>query len=668
MSNPPFKLSNPAIDLSIAAGLAVMAALWFTLTSHHGIELRDEGHILRLSALTADGALVHRDFSDVYGPGVYGFGAWALSAADGGIAGVRSALIGVKALLVMIVFGIALRIAGRGWAIFAGFLAIAFWGRSVWNLNTPYASLLTLPLLCAGLYFVVLGIPRRSRACFALTGALVGIAFFFKHSLAIYGGIGLGLAIWAGAMFSKAPREPSPQTARDDRSLLIAWLAAGAVALLPVAHLIAPADYLLHFLVLHAFVGAVALAIFLRGAAVGPAELLRHWLAPYVAAGLGVVALGAIPYLVSGSLARTYDDMFRLPLELVNYYEPVRIAGLFEFALLAGVGLAVWSALAGIGARRGRAIGLLSAALVAFAGSWFFMPEELRVIIGNDAGALRGPQLSWDQGLWRLPNLLISAQHSILLFLALVVFGPKLWVEDEAGARARRAIPVLLFGAFLCFALFPRVSLNEWILMGPQAFLIAIVCWGVHRSVAARASRRGSVAAALVVAAIPIWLAIDPVLITSRRLDSQQAHTPVEFERGRGLVIARDALARARFEEFDVLIEWFERVTPGDAPVLLLTNQEMVLFATGRPPAFPEHETSFFLAGWNMLPESRIAEIDVDELLERLDSGAVVFVVDRDDHQAESFRHAFPDLVAGVQERSRAVARIGRYVVSRIGG
>jgi quinoprotein glucose dehydrogenase len=49
---------------------ALVAALWFSLTATHGLELRDEGHILLRSQRVLEKSLPNRDFADVYGPGV----------------------------------------------------------------------------------------------------------------------------------------------------------------------------------------------------------------------------------------------------------------------------------------------------------------------------------------------------------------------------------------------------------------------------------------------------------------------------------------------------------------------------------------------------------------------------------------------------------------------
>ena len=149
----------------------------------------------------------------------------------------------------------------------------------------------------------------------------------------------------------------------------------------------------------------------------------------------------------------------------------------------------------------------------------------------------------------------------------------------------------------------------------------------------------------------------------------------IDAARARGLTVSNIEMGidplipdMARVDEFDELVAWFEQAEPRDAPIMLLTNQEMLLFATGRPPAFPEYETTFFLAGWQMMPESRTRQIDHDDLIARLESAPAIFVVDRDDRQAQSFRETFPELVEEVLARAREEVRIGGYVVSRIGG
>ena len=56
-------------DLLTALALFALAVGYFSLTATRTFDLRDEGYLLGRSAQVAAGAVPHRDFSDVYGPG-----------------------------------------------------------------------------------------------------------------------------------------------------------------------------------------------------------------------------------------------------------------------------------------------------------------------------------------------------------------------------------------------------------------------------------------------------------------------------------------------------------------------------------------------------------------------------------------------------------------------
>ena len=59
------------LDGAVAGALFFGSLAYFGLTLARVLELQDEGYFHVLSSLVANGAVPHRDFSDLYGPGPY---------------------------------------------------------------------------------------------------------------------------------------------------------------------------------------------------------------------------------------------------------------------------------------------------------------------------------------------------------------------------------------------------------------------------------------------------------------------------------------------------------------------------------------------------------------------------------------------------------------------
>ncbi len=59
-----------AFDLFTVVVLFVVALAYFSLTLDRTFNLRDEGYLLRMSSRVARGEIPHRDFYELYGPGV----------------------------------------------------------------------------------------------------------------------------------------------------------------------------------------------------------------------------------------------------------------------------------------------------------------------------------------------------------------------------------------------------------------------------------------------------------------------------------------------------------------------------------------------------------------------------------------------------------------------
>ena len=96
-------------DSWITLALILFSVGYSSLTFTRTLDLRDEGYLLGRSLEVADGAVPHRDFSDVYGPGVFALSAVALNLGEGRILDVRLLVALFKALAVAASFWLARR-------------------------------------------------------------------------------------------------------------------------------------------------------------------------------------------------------------------------------------------------------------------------------------------------------------------------------------------------------------------------------------------------------------------------------------------------------------------------------------------------------------------------------------------------------------------------------
>jgi hypothetical protein len=97
--------------------------------------------------------------------------------------------------------------------------------------------------------------------------------------------------------------------------------------------------------------------------------------------------------------------------------------------------------------------------------------------------------------------------------------------------------------------------------------------------------------------------------------------------------------------------------------VLLLGNEELLLYASGRRHLFPEHAAFLLWAGFAMLPEAQLRELDGDAMLERLQHTPETLVIQSRDAYADRIRAALPRLTAHVQEHYRPVRSFGKHTV-----
>lgn len=635
--------------------LFALAFGYASLTLTRTLDLRDEGYLLSRAAAVAAGAVPHRDFRDVYGPGVFSLTGVVLSLFDGRILAVRVLVALAKAGAVAAGFAMASRLAPRWIALLASLCSIAWWGRSSANLNAPYAALFTIPLALAATAVAMRSLERRSVRGLVVAGLLAGLAMLFKQSLGVMLAYGLALSL-VGVGWLEAPE----RAGRARVGLVAWWLACGVAVLLPVGRYLDLPGYLLHFLPFHAVLVAVAWAA--RRRAPDLRALWRERLLPFVA-GAAVAPAGVILfYAAAGGLGELVHDMFVLPLSLRHYALAVAPPPAALAVLLGGVVCLATAGLLGLAGRPARAAAFAGAGVVGLATSRFAIPTDLPRLFEANVLLARAP--------FALEGVLLP----VLLLAGLALAARELSGSPPDGtpSRAGRAavVPTLVVSSLLCFEVFPRAGHNLWILHGALAPLLALVLarWLERAGPAARIRARGRLrwtAAAGLVAMLPVWLVAPiarPVLLPDQPRSERR---PVALPRAQGIALDARTAEAMYLTDVEALVSWLATVPPADAPLLMLTNEEMVPFLSGRALLFPERRYALFLAGWGMLPGAEMRTLDTPAMLTRLRDAREVLVVYRPDPTAANLRRAMPRLRDYVEKNFDLVARFGPYRVLR---
>ena len=173
------------------------------------------------------------------------------------------------------------------------------------------------------------------------------------------------------------------------------------------------------------------------------------------------------------------------------------------------------------------------------------------------------------------------------------------------------------------------------------------------------------VAAAGIVLLLPAW-GVAPIVLPVVLPDEPRAvRRPLALEGTRGLSLGERQIAREHLRDVEELVAYLATVDPPDAPILLLTNEEMIAFLSGRPRLFGDHGYSLFLAAWGMLPRVHSRELDTEAARARLQQARDVLVVHRVDPTAANLRRALPKLSAVIEREFDVVARFGVYRVLR---
>jgi hypothetical protein len=495
----------------VALLLFAIALGYFSLTLHHTFSLNDEGYLLHMSSRVARGEVPHRDFIDIYGPGVLSVTSLALWLGDERILAVRWLLALFKAGAVVITFHILRRLTPRRVAALGALLATAYWGRASINLNSPYAAVYTVPICLLALVLLQRAGERRSPRAYLAVGCAAGLAIVFKQSLGVMNACALALAIWASAMLDdggkgvdagqQPGRDVAPARLRFRLPVLVAWAAAAAAVVVPTLGYIEPRSYVLHILPIHLLMAVTFLGVAREGLGSEPGTIFRRRFLPYLA-GLALVLapVGAV-YLWWGSLSSLIWNMFILPHSLRNYFVPSALPS-SSVSLFAMGGIALVAAtLLALRERRAPALACAGVGTVLLALAIFVVPDQ-------------DPRLYTLPVVWRTGVIFDWILSTAILLGAMLLIARAVFdrTRPESAQTIRLLLPLAFVQAFLCFQVFPRAGGNVWIEQGVMVPLLVYLAHRAYRWGAQGIRGRGRlVGAALASAAIPAWL-VAPVV------------------------------------------------------------------------------------------------------------------------------------------------------------
>jgi len=647
-------------DFVTALVLFALALAYFSLTARRTLDLRDEGYLMSRTVETAAGAVPRRDFSDVYGPGVFALTGAALLLGGGEIVAVRALVAVFKALAVVFGFLIARTFAPPWAAIGSALLGIAYWGRLAANLNTPYGALFTLPLAAAALWSLIRATQSGSPRGFLAAGLIAGVTILFKQSLGLMLAYGMALSIVAVAMcrVARPARRDGPARPASARAALALFLVAGALPLVPAFPYLSARDYAVHFLPFQALVLGVSFVAWRRG---GPPLLgaaMRRELAPFALGALAAPLLTVGLYAIWGSTGALFRDMFALPMSLENYYTAVALPPLSLAVSFLGMLLLATALLCALGARLRLAGGLsLVGALVLAAG---------RFGVATDLPRLYTREIL----VWRAPFALEGVLLPGLSILGMALAVAMARRREAAPLPLAALLPLFFTQALLCFEVFPRAGHNLWILHGALAPLFA---WVLYAGVALAVPRDGHpavrlrrAAAVAVAVLVPLWL-VGPIVRTVLRPVEANRRAPA-LPRAHGLSLGLRQIIDLHIDDLERLVRFLDRAEPPDAPLLVLTNEAVVPLFSGRRNLFEHRAYALFLAGWGMLPRDQRLALDSARTLDVLRRTPDLLVVHQQDATARNLRRALPGIREYVEANFEVVARFGVYRVLRRAG
>lgn len=621
-------MAAPRAARAAAVGVFLLAAAYFALGATIGLEWTDEGQIVYPSWLVAQGELPYRDFRHGYGPSLFLWNGLLLRLFGADLLVIRLSLILLKAAAVVLVWALSRRVAGSGYALAAAALLAALWGGPWWIFNAPYANHYGIALGLAGL-LALLALPGQFLLGCALAGLCCGVAATFKQTNGVFSFIPVVLYLLCEPYFGAATRRAGPAAAgAQPRWSIIAVQLLRAAALLGalvvcIAYA-APGSDAWTFAVLLTPIG-VTLAVLAqrvwRDPAAGDARRVLYGLSAASAGFLLPLLAYAAYYGAQGQLGALLFNVSEL-VRLLRWFDPLPRPPL-RATLMVGLLLLAYLGLVRSRSAR-RTAGLLAAVaapigVVLLAATWggsewyldafrvlFFVPF---VVVALSLAWLVRPQSAF----WNPPSL-IGSHRGALALLHLNAATSLLYMYPAADfwhlAMIWPAFLPLLAYQLACAHTVPqRQPAAVWV---SRALLAFVLLGLLLPQVAALASTR------------------------------RQQPDGAPFARA-----SRITGSGPKFAGAAQLVQRLDELDPTHAPLLMLTNEQLLYFLAGRRSIADGDEFALYLVGAGLIDTADAQRLLPEQrLIDRL-RATHARVVDADNNpMAERFNRVYP----GVRE------------------
>lgn len=555
--------------------LAVFAVSlgYFALFRNYGFQFEDEGTLLFQLDRASRGQLPYTDFGTGYTPGFFAAGAALLRAVEYDTASLRTALACLNAAAASFLFLIADRVAGRAailaplaWVLFLPVFAGGFA-----SFNIPYPAWLANMAWLAVALALMNWARTPSSLWLAATGAAAAAAFAVKPNA---GAFAMAGAIWALAPFLRV------RGGVDRACVGAAILAMVAGVWVAFEGALWGWDFILFLLPCWLLaVGAwVNLGRFADQGAPGPFAALTSlalgfsvptlfWLVPtFQRLGLDLF-LREVLFVGSGAA-----DLFKISYPRPEFFASVLCLGTVVFALLS------WFVKLGKLAPQWvfAAFGL-GGAVVAWKLIFHSMaPEGLRFSVlaqFENAAMLVAPLVHLVAGIG-------------LLQLGRDKRGAS-WSSCEEGER-RNLVILSVLAAAMYLQVWPRVDFMHFALACPLSLALTaalgrqIGSWWRHVDESNRWAPRGLAVVAQVTLLLTVWAKLS--LVIPGVLEARAAALLVDTPR---LAFAVEADAADAHRSFGKTLEFLQRVTRGDEPVLAFPAAAAALYALGLTSPVP---------------------------------------------------------------------------------
>jgi len=644
--------SARGVPTLIGLGLFAATLGWCSLTHAQDLGLSDEGYMLRVSSRVLAGEIVHRDFIELYAPGVHWLTGFALWLGDGEILAVRWLLTLWKGVAVVATFGVLRRMTSTPFAFFGALLAIVYWGRFTHILNTPYAAPFSVPLTLVTLWLALRANDRRDIASHLLLGLVAGASVWFKQSLGILNGYALGLAIVGIAMLDGNPRAKAERNDKTERIVALAiWGLAALALFVPGNEFLTGRAYTIHVLPIHLVMAVVAAAVWRRGTLLDVTEVLRERLGPYLVGFVAALAPMIASYAAWGALGELLHDILIIPTFMQNYAAPIFLPPVGVSLFAAGVLGAMVGGLFAV-RRQWRWAGAFGAGAAALVGSAVSLAPRSNPDLYTGAFIWR-TAIPFD---WIMPSVLVFAT---IPFLAIACRDP----GDPAQRREiDHLLPALLVQAFLAYQIFPRAGTNIYTIQGALMPLLGYLGYlAYHFAVARDAARPQQLAAAALCLLIAAWLAAPVAVPVWKRATGRALMRPAALPHTAGISLPWKEHERNGLEDVSALVEHIEKTAAPEARMLLFSGHHMLYFLTDRIPLADRYEYPIFLTGIRMMPVNEIMLAADRETRAGLERAPETIVITHDDRTSRWIRDQLPLTTAYVDANYALDQRFGPY-------